>query len=57
MNAMELNQDQIDELKNTYFYDVENNYTYTGEIPNEVIFEYYNGISFVEDDFFCTMSE
>ena len=51
MHVTELNQNQIDELKLTYLYDVENDYTCTGEIPNEVIFNHYNGISFVDDDF------
>lgn len=54
MLVRELNQDQIDELKLTYYYDVENNYTTMYEIPNEVIYDYYNDINFVNDDFACT---
>ncbi len=51
MNVIELTQDQLEELKWTYFYEVENNYEYSSEIPNEVIFEYFSHVSFVEEDF------
>lgn len=34
MNVTELNQDQLEELKWTYFYDVENDYEYACQIPN-----------------------
>lgn len=57
MSVNELNQNQIDELKLTYLYDVENHYTCAEEIPNEVIFDYYSGIDFVNDDFFCTKEQ
>lgn len=54
MNVTELNQMQLDELKTTYFYEVENKYNYAAEIPNEVIINHYNGIDFVDEDFACT---
>lgn len=54
MDVTELKQNQIDELKSTYLYDVENDYTCAGEILNEVIFNHYSGINFVDDDFGCT---
>ena len=57
MNVKELNQNQLDELKTTYLYEVENDYTYAGEIPNEVIFEHFSDIHFVKDDFACTMTQ
>lgn len=57
MDVTELNQDQIDELKTTYLYDVENDYTCEEEIPNKVIFKHFSGISFVNDDFACTANQ
>lgn len=57
MNVNELSQEQLNELKSTYFYDVKNDYNYAEEIPNEVIFDYYSGISFVNDDFACTVTQ
>ena len=51
MDVTELNQEQLEQLKWTYFYDVENDYVFACEIPNEVIFEHFSGISFVEEDF------
>lgn len=57
MSVEELNQNQIDELKSAYFYEIENNYTYIGEIPNKVIFDHFSGIDFVNDDFFCTANQ
>lgn len=54
MNVKELNQNQIEELRITYFYDVPNNYNFFGDIPDEVIFNHFDGIDFVNDDFGCT---
>lgn len=54
MNVKELNQNQLDELKTTYLYDVANDYSTAAEIPNEVIFDHYSDIDFVDDDFACT---
>lgn len=59
MNVTELSRDQLEELKETFFYEnwdkpVTLNYTYPAEIPDEIIFEHYSGINFVNDDFFCT---
>lgn len=51
MNVTELNQDQLEELKQTYLYQEENDYMFAYEIPNEVIFKHYAHISFVEEDF------
>lgn len=54
----QLNRNELDELKQRYVSETVNNLSY-GEladstcIPDGVIFEYYGGISFVEDDFFC----
>lgn len=54
MNVKELSKEQIDELKSVYFYDVENDYTYIHEVPDEVIFNHYADITFTDDDFCCT---
>lgn len=62
MKVRELNQEQLNELKVSYVFD---QFTQKGECPaysdilnatkiaNEVIFEAYDDIEFVEDDFFC----
>jgi len=49
----ELNQDELEELKWNYFYDeeVEHNFDFPYQIPNETIFEHFAHISFVEEDF------
>lgn len=51
MNVQELNPDQLEQLKWNYFYEVETEYEFPYEVPNEVIFEHYTHISFVEEDF------
>ena len=66
MTVKELNRDQIDELKNNYFWGDETaaipKYNsaglpalFPGDIPDSVIFEYYSYIYFVNDDFFCSV--
>lgn len=55
MDVRELNEEQLDELKWTYFYDMESwEYEYPWDIPDDVIFNHYDGIDFVDDDFSCT---
>ena len=59
MTVHELSRDQLDELKQNYVFETVENPSY-GEladsvgIPDEVVFDYYAGIRFVNDDFFCT---
>lgn len=61
MTVRELSREQVDELKTSYFYshlDDDSSgqcdgYDLPWEIPDEVIFKHYDGIDFVEDDFFC----
>lgn len=43
----ELNHNQLSQLKIAYLYDVENDYSSTDEIPNEIIIKHYSEISFV----------
>lgn len=54
MNVRELRRDQLEELREVYFWTVENEYTFPHEIPDSVIFKYYDGICFVDDDFFSS---
>ena len=54
MSVYELNEEQLSELKDNYFYTVDNSYDYPSEIPDSVVQEYYEYICFVNDDFFCT---
>jgi hypothetical protein len=61
-SVYELNTDQLDELKTSYFYsdeydpNITNNaglpVLFPGDIPNDVIFNIYKRISFADDDFF-----
>lgn len=70
MNVTELNRDQLIELKQSYL-EVLNESGEHEEIvgvsynelanadeviPDNVIFEYYQGVIFSEDDFFCDMN-
>ena len=78
MDVKELTQDQLNELKESLYYQIHDiddetiafavidsalPYTpetlpdYPDEIPDEIIFNVYAGISFVNDDFFCSMGE
>ena len=78
MTVNELNRDQLDELKESLYYQIyymdseevafavidstlpytqETLPDYPHEIPDSIIFAVYAGISFVNDDFFCTMGE
>lgn len=54
MDVRELARDQLEELKETYLWETENDYVFVHEIPDSVIFEYYGGICFVDDDFFSS---
>lgn len=60
MTVYELSRDQIDELKTEYFYgnetkdNVPDNIIYLWKIPDDIIFEHFNDINFVNDDFCCS---
>lgn len=57
-NVTELDNDELNELKENYYYDIldENaQYNYPAEIPDQVIFEHYKHVSFCEEDFFCNV--
>lgn len=59
MNVRELNRQQLDELKRYYVRETLENPTWQKivdsiEISDEVIYNHYEGIDFVNDDFFCS---
>lgn len=62
-NVRDLTREQIQELKEAYFWQEEtqdvlgDDITSPEQIPDDIIFYYYEGISFTDDDFFCTMQE
>lgn len=64
MNVRELSEDQLDELKFAYFYQLHDtgeadevfpeDLHYPHQIPDDIIYNHYDGIDFVPDDFCCT---
>lgn len=64
-SVYELTAEEIAELKNNLFWsdgfyyvnDLGIPILFSGDIPDSVIVEHYNGISFVEEDFFCNLKE
>lgn len=56
--VQDLNREQLNELKNSFFWQdetqdiLEDAYTSPEQIPDDIIFEHYDGICFVDDDFF-----
>lgn len=66
MTVRELNRDRLDDLKTQYVFDqfAKNGKSpswtdimMANKIPDEIIFEEYDGIDFVEEDFFCSEEE
>lgn len=61
----ELTREELNELKSNYFYshlDDDNSnqcdgYDAPWDIPDEIIFEHYEGITFVKEDFFCNLED
>ena len=62
MSVEELNRDQLIELKQRYLAEIYYGISYDqlaridSIVPDEVVFHYYEGITFSEDDFFCSCS-
>lgn len=64
MTVRELNREQLDELKCSYYYSDDYDPKIVGEdglpilfaydIPDRIIFAVYHGINFVPDDFGCS---
>ena len=59
MTVEQLNENEINELKANLFW--QENYDlpflYPEDIPNKIIFDFYNGIGFVKGDFFCNINQ
>ena len=61
--ASELNQNELEELRDRFFYctleeggaDILGDYEYPDELPMSNVIEHYTGVYFVEDDFFCNL--
>lgn len=57
----DLDKEELNELKDSMFWaddvdeEILNGINYYWEIPDEVIYNYYNGISFVDEDFMCNV--
>lgn len=57
--VQDLSRDELTELKSNFFYQDETQDINEGtfntpeEIPDEIIFEHYDDVCFVEEDFFC----
>ena len=51
----ELNESELNELRNSLYWELVNEGEEIDEenINNNMLFEHYEGICFVEDDFFC----
>lgn len=55
----DLSDDEIAELKDSFFWQDETQdvlkgaYTSSDQIPNDIIFEHYDMVCFVDEDFFC----
>lgn len=59
MDVHDLTKEQIEELKFRLYDELQNTddadtFLCYDDIPDEVIFEHYAGIAFVNDDFWCT---
>ena len=60
MNVRELNREQLDELKYAYVCETMENINWgdltdvTDIITDETIYNHYDNIDFVDDDFFCS---
>ena len=53
----DLSEEEFEELRVNYYYHVDeyNEYEYIADIPDEVIHNHYDGVSFVEEDFWCNV--
>lgn len=57
----DLTPDELNELKTAYFYNPENDdiipddIYFPEQIPDDIIYTYYDDITFTDDDFFCNI--
>lgn len=56
-SVRELTQDELNELRSTYFEDFKGllKYDYEDEVTDKELFDYYGAVYFVEEDFFCNL--
>ena len=67
MTVRELNRNELNELKHTYFLSDDYDPKITGQnglpilfsadIPDNIIFALYDGTEFVKEDFFCNLED
>jgi len=59
MTVYELNSDELEELREAYFYQLqdlgEEDFESPFEIPMDNTIAHYEGITFVKEDFFCNL--
>lgn len=51
----ELSREELDELKETYAEQEDSIFRGAWEVPDDVILNHYEGIMFVDEDFFCNL--
>ena len=61
-DVRDLNQDELEELRRSYYWQLvdtgeDEGIEWVDDIPDAVLFDHYDGISFVEEDFFCNIKE
>lgn len=54
MTVRELSREQLNELKESYFWAEKNEYMHPECIPDDVIYEFYSWIHFEPNDFWCS---
>lgn len=60
-SVYDLKQEELDELKSSYFDNPDSEevlgdkITCPQDIPDNLIFEHYSGVSFTDEDFFCNI--
>lgn len=68
MTVRELNQEQLNELRWALWWDsvadeegsvqnISDFFSSPDDIEDEIVYSHYDGINFVEDDFFCSKEE
>ena len=61
--VQDLSRAELNELKSSFFYQDETQNINEGtfstpeDIPDKIIFEHYDGVCFVEEDFFCNIKD
>ena len=59
MDVSELTPEEMQELKENYFYDIleenDSRFTIPEDIPDAIILEHYKHVAFVKEDFWCNI--